>query len=221
MEHAGVAEDDVQFLIVRLDYDNGVAEYDIEFLKGNEEYDYEINALTGEVISMDRDAEYNHSATQTTSDEYIGEEAAKQTALSHAGLDENSVTFVRTQLDWDDGRWKYEVEFYKDNTEYDYDVDALTGEVLSYDYDAEYYNAGTDGTANGNGTTITAEEAKQIALQHAGVAEADTSRLEIDFDYEHGSAVYELEWKVGWTEYEYEIDANTGEVLSYKRDVDD
>ena len=56
LEHAGVAEADAQFLSVRLDYDDGRAEYDVEFLHGTEEYDYTIDALTGEVLSMDRDA---------------------------------------------------------------------------------------------------------------------------------------------------------------------
>ena len=216
--HAGVAEADVQFLRVRLDYDNGRAEYDVEFIKGSEEYDYSIDALTGEVLSMDRDAEYYNGAAQAASGSYIGEAAAQQAALAHAGLDEASVSFVRTHLDWDDGRWKYEVEFYKDSTEYDYDIDAVTGDVLSYDYDAEYYTAPAAGTASG--ASLTADQAKQIALQHAGVAEADASRMEIGFDYEHGRAVYEIEWKVGWTEYNYEIDANTGDVLSYERDMD-
>ena len=99
----------------------------MEFIKGSEEYDYSIDALTGEVLSMDRDAEYYNGAAQAASGSYIGEAAAQQAALAHAGLDEASVSFVRTHLDWDDGRWKYEVEFYKDSTEYDYDIDAVTG----------------------------------------------------------------------------------------------
>ena len=110
--HAGVAETDVQFLRVRLDYDNGRAEYDVEFIKGSEEYDYSIDALTGEVLSMDRDAEYYNGAAQAASGSYIGEAAAQQAALAHAGLDEASVSFVRTHLDWDDGRWTYEVEIF-------------------------------------------------------------------------------------------------------------
>ena len=34
-------------------------------------------------------------------------------------------------------------------------------------------------------------------------------------------AVYEIEWKVGWTEYTYEINASTGEGVSYEMDYDD
>lgn len=99
LEHAGVAEADAQFLSVRLDYDDGRAEYDVEFLHGTEEYDYTIDALTGEVLSMDRDAEYSGGAAQAASGDYIGEEAAQQAALAHAGLDAASVNFVRTHLD--------------------------------------------------------------------------------------------------------------------------
>ena len=43
-------------------------------------------------------------------------------------------------MDWDDGRMEYEVEFWSGTTEYDYDIDALTGEIRSYDRDIEGYN---------------------------------------------------------------------------------
>ena len=75
------------------------------------------------------------------------------------------------------------------------------------------------GAASAAGTEyLTMEAAKQAALKQVGVAESDTRRMEIDFDYEHGMAVYEIEWKAGWTEYEYEINASTGKVVSYEVD---
>ena len=81
--------------------------------------------------------------------------------------------------------------------------------------------AGSAALAAPAGNDIGSEKAQQIALQHAGVSESDTRRMEIDFDYEHGMAVYEIEWKVGWTEYSYEINASTGEVVSHEMDYDD
>ena len=68
---------------------------------------------------------------------------------------------------------------------------------------------------------MTAEQAKQIALAHAGVSEADAGRMEMDRDREHGREVYEFSWQIGFTEYEYEIDAATGEILSYSQELDD
>ena len=180
-------------------------------------------------------------ALAAPSGNYIGSEKAQQIALENAGLSADSVTFIRTHLDYDDGRAEYEVEFYQRNMEYDYDIDAVSGTILSYDHDAEYYDVEqhASGTGNGSGSTvgsvssntgtasaagteyITAEAAKQAALQHAGVSESDTCRMETGFDYEHGMAVYEIEWKVDWTEYSYEINASTGEVVSYEMDYDD
>ena len=180
-------------------------------------------------------------ALAASSGNYIGSEKAQQIALENAGLSADSVTFIRTHLDYDDGRAEYEVEFYQGNVEYDYDIDAVSGTILSYDHDAEYYDVEhhAPGTGSGSGNTagsvspntgtasaagteyITAEAAKQAALKHAGVAESDTRRMETGFDYEHGMAVYEIEWKVGWTEYSYEINASTGEVVSYEVDYDD
>ena len=98
----------------------------------------------------------------------------------------------------DDGIWQYDIEFHKDTTEYDYDIDALTGEVLSFDHDAEYYHhAQAD---NAGSEQITEEQAKQLALQHAGVAEKDAQRLQIKFDYDDGRGEYEVEWSVGRTD---------------------
>lgn len=159
---------------------------------------------------------------------YIGGESAKQIALKDAELSAENVTFIRTHLDFDDGRAEYEVEFYQGNTEYDYDIDAVNGTILSRDYDAEYYspaavssNTALAAPASSGKDSITAETAKQAALSHAGIAEKDTRRMEIDFDYDDGVSVYELEWKVGRTEYSYEVSASTGEIISWEADYDD
>lgn len=101
--------------------------------------------------------------------------------------------------------------------EYDYEIDATTGEILSYDYDAENYN----GTQAVSGTAVTADEAKQIALTHAGVAESDIRGLELETDRDNGRTVYEFSWKVGFTEYDYEIDVDTGAILSHSQEQDD
>ena len=158
---------------------------------------------------------------------YIGEDAAKTTALTRAGLAESDVEAIRVRLDYDDGRAEYDVEFWlRTDTgaaEYDYEIDALTGEVLAFDYDAEDYDAAQAAQTPpaASGAAITAEEAKQIALNHAGVNEADIRALELETDRDDGRTVYEFSWKVGWTEYDYDIDAATGEILSFSQDVDD
>lgn len=66
---------------------------------------------------------------------FIGEESAKSIALEKAGLSADNVTFDKVELDCDDGVWQYEVEFRKDRTEYDADIKADDGSILSWDVD--------------------------------------------------------------------------------------
>ncbi len=60
-------------------------------------------------------------------------EEAKQTALNHAGLTKDQVTRMKTEFDYDDGVPEYNVEFYYDGWEYDYEINAQTGKILSWD----------------------------------------------------------------------------------------
>ncbi|MBQ1423523.1 MAG: PepSY domain-containing protein [Lachnospiraceae bacterium] len=68
---------------------------------------------------------------------------------------------------------------------------------------------------------ITEQEALSIALKAAGVKESEISRQRTWLDYEHGRRVYEVRFNVGWTEYEYDIDVNTGEIVKVDIDIDD
>lgn len=72
---------------------------------------------------------------KTDKSQFIGEEKAKSIALEKAGLSADAVTFDKVELDSDNGVWQYEVEFRKDRTEYDYDIKADDGSILSYDVD--------------------------------------------------------------------------------------
>ena len=153
------------------------------------------------------------AAAATQSSSYIGEAKAKEVALNHAGLTSSAVTFVRANLDWDDGRAEYEVEFYADGKEYDYDIDAVTGDIRSYDYDAEYYAPASSTASSGS---ISESQAKQIVQERAG-STAGTFR-EFKLDWDDGRSVYEGEYRVGWTEYDFEIDASTGTLLEWSVD---
>ena len=74
-------------------------------------------------------------------------EKAEQIAFSHAKVSKNDALVKRTKLDREHGRIVYEIEFYdKNNRKYEYDVDADTGEVVSYQHETKrrgnnsYYN---------------------------------------------------------------------------------
>lgn len=69
--------------------------------------------------------------------EVIGAEKAIEIALEKAGLFKNDVFMESTELDRDNGIWKYEVEFRKGRTEYSADIKADDGTVLSWEVDMD------------------------------------------------------------------------------------
>jgi len=82
----------------------------------------------------------NSSNTQSGKKELmakISADEAKAAALAHAKLDEENVSDVDIDLDRDNGVLIYEVDFNANGTEYDYDINAETGEVISADKDRE------------------------------------------------------------------------------------
>lgn len=75
--------------------------------------------------------------SEDTSDEIevISEQEALLSALDQAGLTEADVTVTQVELDMDDGKQIYEIEFATADMEYEYEVNATTGSVLSFSQD--------------------------------------------------------------------------------------
>ena len=217
---AGVAAGDALHLIVKPDWDDGVRIYEVEFYTASQEYDYEIHAETGDILSRDREAEWNGTtASGSTTD--IGEAKAKSVALSHAGISESDTSYIYAKKDWDDGRWLYDVEFWADGKEYDYEILASDGTILSYDYDAEYQWSGSTGTGSTSSTTDIGEaKARSVALSHAGISESSTSYIYAKKDWDDGRWVYDVEFWADGKEYDYEILASDGTILSYDYDAE-
>ena len=76
--------------------------------------------------------------------------------------------------------------------------------------------AGTQGN-----DTITAKKAKEIALAHAGLAAKKVRDLETEIDKERGKVIYEVSFENGKFDFEYEIDAKSGEILTINKEWDD
>ncbi len=135
---AGLSASDVTFTTQRYEREDFVWVYEIDFYTSTAEYDYEINADTGEIYSKSVEsfqtgAQVNAGSGTSASHSYIGVDAAKSAALSHAGVSAESATFSKAKLDNDDGRMEYEIEFYAGEMEYEYTIDAFNGTILEYD----------------------------------------------------------------------------------------
>ena len=153
----------------------------------------------------------------------ISLDKAKEIALSHAGLSADQVTFVQANMDFDDGIQKYDIKFYCNGQEYDYEINSSNGQIVQFDYDMEYNyipnNNTTNYQSNVNTTAnISVERAKEIALSHAGLASNQVTFQRIELDFDNGIQKYEIEFYYNYREYSYEIDANTGNILSYEQD---
>ena len=153
----------------------------------------------------------------------ISLDKAKEIALSHAGLSADQVTFVQANMDFDDGIKKYDIEFYCNGQEYDYEINASNGQIIQFDYDMEYNYIPNNNTTNNQGNVnatanISVERAKEIALSHAGLASNQVTFKRTELDFDNGIQKYEVEFYYNNREYSYEINANTGDILSYEQD---
>lgn len=139
LAHANVSADSVAYVDARLDYDDGRPEhYDVEFAVDGVEYEYKIDLYSGAVLahemkSQDHHAQRSGQAVDPAAD--IGAEAAKEAALSHAGLAASQITKLEIHSDYDDGIAVYEVEFECGGYEYEYKIDASNGAVLEFEID--------------------------------------------------------------------------------------
>lgn len=142
----------------------------------------------------------------------ISEDEAKSTALKDAGLTEDQTSGIRIKLDKDDGVRQYEVEFCAGDKEYDYEIDAVSGDILSKDTDIEddFKKSGASDAA------ISEDEAKKIALEKvSGVGESD---IKIHQDKDDGRVVYEGKIVYKERKYEFEIDAVNGKILEWEEE---
>lgn len=80
-------------------------------------------------------AKNSDAQDDSASSAFIGIDRAKEIALEHAGLTENEVTFSKAKTDKEHGVTVYEIEFFKDRMEYDYEINAATGEIIEWDKD--------------------------------------------------------------------------------------
>ena len=67
---------------------------------------------------------------------------------------------------------------------------------------------------------ITADAAKKIALDHAKLKDTDIFDYDIDLDNENGVLVYEIDFEDKNFDYEYVINAKSGEIIYSEKEED-
>ncbi len=88
------------------------------------------------LLGQNRNTENEASYGKADTSKYIGEDAAIAAALAEAGIAADAAQGIKTEYDCEKGRIVYEVEFVSGGVEYDYDIDAVSGKVVSYESEA-------------------------------------------------------------------------------------
>lgn len=152
----------------------------------------------------------------STNKKEISSEKAKEIALEDAGMSSESDTShgVSIEREMDDGQVEYKVSFENEQFEYEYEISASDGAILGMDKEE------IEQIATNNGE-ISSEKAKEIALKDAGVKEADIKNLSVKREVDDGQVEYDVSFEKGQIEYEYEILAENGKILTSEKDTVD
>lgn len=116
---------------------------------------------------------------------------------------------------WYEGEKRIELKDKKDNEKITVtDADVIVSDSGKKDKDAEKVKP--DKVAH-----ISEEKAKKIALDKAGLKDADVKFIKIKLDKDDGILKYEVEFRKGLTEYEIDVKADDGEIIKFEKDLDD
>ena len=166
--------------------------YLLVFADTNTQWTYRINAISGAVIGKHID--------DIGGANFIPLEEAKKIALKDAKLDEyaQKIVFTKAELNRNQGRPCYLLEFYTGENQYYYEIDAKTGEII---YGRRY---------------ILLADAKKIAVDDAGCTERVTFIEETLVDGGIKTPYYRLIFADNKTQWTYRINAVSGAILEKK-----
>ena len=146
----------------------------------------------------------------------LTDEQAVALALEHAGVTQDQVERQRTEYDRDDGLSVLEVEFFAGENEYDYTIDLDGGRIISASYDMpDMMRYDLAPLAN----PLTDSEAADLVLEVLPDASAQDMWIEADRD--DGRIYYEIDLLQGDVEYNFDIDADSGTIVSWSQELTD
>ncbi len=205
--NAGVSESEVTALRIKNDLEDGVRVYDIEFRAGNKAYEYEVAVADGSIVSVEHEIRNEWKAGVVEKQEAI------EIALADAGLTSSEVKSLKAKSTSDDGHSLWKVTFKDGSYKYEYEIDKAYGSLFSKEYEIQKRLP-----SNKNGTIMREDAAKEIFLTLFPVESAGEIRVEKDYD--DGLHIYEASAYSSGFEYDAEIDAVTGKVISFSLSIE-
>ena len=213
LRYIGINEENVTFTSVHKDLED--REYELRLYDDTYVYEIDIDYGNGKINNFEKDVR-KEANIQVDPSVSLTEEEAKEIALQRAGKTSSEVTFTNVHLDSENGITVYDVVFHADGMEYEFSIDVNSREIISY-YQ-EYLRGSGNGLHEGNGNQfIGLTRAREIALAHAGLTNDQVVFHKVELDVDYPVSVYEIEFYYNYLEYDYEINAETGEIISYER----
>ena len=191
-------------MVVEFEFDREESEYKIEIMHEGYKYDIEMNAYSREILEMDWEEDDEADAYAAEQENLIGWTRAMEIAKDEIGGGRE----MAFEFDLDDK--KYEIEIRHNSTDYEFEMNAMDGEILEMDPELD----DDDRDASEDEDLIGRDEAVRIAKEKAGGGEVT------EFEYDRDDGVYEIELMHEGYEYEFEIDAYTGEILVMEEEYD-
>lgn len=182
---------------VEMDYEKGKLVYEVSLSKGKKEYNLVFRASDAKLISYEWEI-YSWNVKNGRG-KLIGTKKAKK--LAKKQVKNAKITSIMKKHS--DGIDVYRVKMKTDSKKYELKIHARTGKVLEYEWELV--------TKAGN-KYIGEEKAKSIALKKAGSGTV----VKVDFDYDDGVPVYEVDIIKDMYEHEFEIHAKTGKILKHE-----
>ena len=209
LKYTELAEENVTFSSMKKDSDD--REYEIEFFDNNYEYKININYNSKKITKFQKDIKENNNSN-ISNNILLTEEEAKQIALSKINKKQDEITFTKVQIDRENGKTVYDIYIQDNMKEYEMSIDVETKEIIAYKENNKNSNPIE------NKKYIGIEKAKEIVLNHAKLTnnQANFNKIELDVDY--NIATYEIEFYYNYYEYDYEINALTGEIIKYEKE---
>lgn len=175
------------------------------------------------------------SPAAVTSAPYIGADAAAEAALKHSKVAQKDAQFSSVMFEESNGVLLYKAVFTAGDYVYEYYLDVYTGRVESWaktELNAEETEtpafaetdvsaaamdeSASEEKAQSSATVLLGEdEATKLAMDHANITEKDISSVDCRIELQGLSLIYRLDIKTKLMEYEYQIDAITGDILSF------
>lgn len=170
-------------------------------------------------------------AENQPTDGNVTADEAKAAALKDAGVSQSDIFDFEIELDREGTKTVYDISFETQTAEFDYEIDAANGKVVRARKEprpsasentkpsSKVTTKKTTTTAKATTTTakptggwLTADEAKAVAIKHAGVKEADVFDLDVELDNDSGVPTYEIDFETDEYEYTYYVFAESGKV---------